>query len=316
MSRLLAVEMRRDLSRRLTWVLLGVATLVIVIMGIAVFATVEDVPSDIDTRIADARAERRADVRGCVQDLQSSPEFAGPGVEAFCDDQFPPVEVVDPEDPAFLVALWPDDGETEGTLLLAATFLPMGALIAGASMVGGEWRAQTMTTLLTWEPRRVRVMLAKLGSAGILATALGAVLLALFSVAFLPAVFLKGSTDTADASWFSGYLAAIVRIATVTGLAAVLGAAIANLGRNTGAALGAAFAWMAVIEPVIRALRPGARPWLLAENVGRFVTARPLEGAEITRSTAGAFLVLVLYVGSIAAISVWQFRRRDVAGAA
>jgi hypothetical protein len=49
-------------------------------------------------------------------------------------------------------------------------------------------------------------------------------------------------------------------------LAALAGFGIANLIRNTGAALGAGFVYFAVLETAIRALRPTWQPWLLTNN--------------------------------------------------
>ncbi|MGH2718762.1 MAG: hypothetical protein ACRDJU_09310 [Actinomycetota bacterium] len=38
------------------------------------------------------------------------------------------------------------------------------AVMQGATFIGGEWAAGTMTLLLAWEPRRLPVMAAKLAS--------------------------------------------------------------------------------------------------------------------------------------------------------
>jgi len=35
------------------------------------------------------------------------------------------------------------------------------AWVIGASSIGAEWQARSITTLLTWEPRRARVLAAK-----------------------------------------------------------------------------------------------------------------------------------------------------------
>ena len=59
---------------------------------------------------------------------------------------------------------------------VAAFFLLIGAVVGGASMIGAEWRAGTFVTLLTWEPDRRRVAIAKLLACGIVATAVAVVL--------------------------------------------------------------------------------------------------------------------------------------------
>ena len=69
---------------------------------------------------------------------------------------------------------------------MAAFFLLIGAVVGGASMIGAEWRAGTFVTLLTWQPDRRRVAIAKLLACGIVATAVAVVLQVLFTAAFLP----------------------------------------------------------------------------------------------------------------------------------
>lgn len=217
-------------------------------------------------------------------------------------------------DPHALTALWPVDNPGEGILLNStAFFLLVTGLIAAASMIGAEWKAGTFTHLLTWEPRRPRVAAAKVLAAAILAAAITAALLLCFSAAFLPTVLAKGTTEGADRSWFVGYLGGVLKISGATGLAAVIGAAIAMIGRNTTAAVGAAFGYFAVAEPMIRGLKPQWQRWLLSENVVAFLT----DGIDdpFTRSAGGAGLTMVAYAAAFAVIAGVLFHRRDIAGA-
>jgi hypothetical protein len=64
------------------------------------------------------------------------------------------------QDPAVMTDWW-ISGSTDGPLAVGALLLVMGALVGGASVAGAEWRAGTVTTVLTWEPRRVRLNLAR-----------------------------------------------------------------------------------------------------------------------------------------------------------
>src|SRR5438128_370059 len=64
-----------------------------------------------------------------------------------------------------IMADWWIAGEGENVLSVTAFFLLMGALIGGASVVGGEWRAGTVTTVLTWEPVRGRLHAARIVAA-------------------------------------------------------------------------------------------------------------------------------------------------------
>lgn len=274
---LLIVEMRRDLYRRLTAVLIAMAVGAVVVVGIAVFAANE--PFGYDPTAAEA--------------------LRPPG-----------------DDPRYLTALWPRHSPGDALLLTPAIFLTLFAFVAGASMIGAEWKAGTFTNLLTWEPRRTRVMAAKLGAAGLLAGAISAALLAVFSAAFLPTVLAKGTTAGADAAWLGGLTAGVLRIAGIAGLAAVAGAAVAAIGRNTAGAIGAVFGYIALIEPLVRGLRPRLQPWLVVENAVVWLTGGRAAELPIDRTAAEAGLTLAAYAVALSLVAWFLFIRRDVAGGA
>lgn len=278
---LVTVEVRRALARRTVRALVLVAVVAAVVMGIGVFANAEDVGGEPDDGLV----------------VQPAPR---------------PATASDTDDPAYLVNLWQDDGE--GLLLIPGTLLPLGAAIAAASLLGAEWHAGTMTTLLTWAPRRLRVLGSKLGTAAALAALISLGLLVVFSLALLPTMLVKGSTQGADGAWAVGVAGVALRIAGVAGLAALLGGALAAIARSTGFAVGVALGYLAVVEPIMRGLKPAWVDWFLAENIGRFVTARPLSASMIDKSTAAAALLLLTYAAVAAAVAMWLFHRRDVAG--
>jgi len=61
--------------------------------------------------------------------------------------------------------------------------------------------------------------------------------------------------------------------------------------RNTGAALGVAFVWLAVVENVVRVVRPAWQEWLLTDNAAALVlrgdsTASSSTGPAWTRTAA------------------------------
>lgn len=117
----------------------------------------------------------------------------------------------------------------------------------GASLIGAEWPSRSIATLLTWEPRRVRVAVAKI-LATVVVVFVGSVLLqAIFALALLPAAVFRGTTAGADATWLQGVVGIGSRVAAAASLAPVMGASIALLGRSTAAALGAGFVY-ALIE--------------------------------------------------------------------
>ena len=214
--------------------------------------------------------------------------------------------------PVALVELWPTSGN-DAILMVTAFFLVVGALFAGASVAGAEWRAGSMTTMLTWEPRRVRVIVARLTAVLLAAAVIGLVLQVLFTLALLPALLAHGSTAGADAAWWRGLVGGVARSAVLTGLAAALGASLAMIGRNTAVALGAAFVYLNVLEGVLRAWKPWLGRWLVSENATIFLTDGRVRDLPFTRSTITATLTVVIYVVGVATVATVLFRRRDVA---
>jgi hypothetical protein len=216
-------------------------------------------------------------------------------------------------DIARLTDLWVTggaDGALAGTLL----FLAVGAILGGATVTGAEWQHGTIVTVATWEVRRVRLLFARILVAIVLAGAIGLVLVILFCLSLAPTYLLRGTTAGADAEFWRELAMAIGRIAGLTALAAGLGAALASIGRRTTVAIGVAFAYLAVLETIVRARWPARGRWLLAENSAVLVTASDLEGAEFTRGVATAALTLCGYLVVLVAVALLLFQRRDLTG--
>jgi hypothetical protein len=214
--------------------------------------------------------------------------------------------------PALLTDWW-TPGQ-DGAVLTAAIFLILGGFFTGAAIAGAEWRAGTVTTVLTWEPRRVRMNLTRTAAGAILAFALSFGLQVAFLAAFLPAVLAHGTTDGASSGWWISLALALARTSLITAIVSVLGVALATLGRNTAFALGFVFAWMAVIEGVIRGIRPGWAQFLWAENIVTVEEWAQMRNVEFTRGPVLALATLLLYTAVIIAAATITFRRRDVAG--
>lgn len=268
--RLVWIEMRRALHRRVTWVLIGLAVVGVVVAGVTAFT------SSTGLELAGAQAEGH-------------------------------------ESPAVMRQWWVA-GTGDGLLLIAAFFLAMGGLIGGASVVGAEWRAGTVTTLLTWEPRRLRLHAARLGACAVLAVVISFVLQALFLASFVPAVAAHGTTSGADGAWWASLVAAMARVSVLTGLATVVGAALATLGRNTTAALVAGWGWMAVGENMVRNFVPDLRPLLIGENTTVLLTWAQLEDQGFSRAPVVALATVAAYGAALAVVSAARFHRCDIAG--
>lgn len=318
MRTLLEVEMRRCLARRLTWVLLAVAVAGSALAGVLVFANTEEyTPPGSAAR----EAERQAAVAECVESFRTAsergPVLVGPGerelrpaeVRGICEDSVPP----DLDTSLHLTDLWSADGEDDSVWAVTSVFLVIGALIGAASMVGAEWKAGTVGTMLTWEPRRVRLAVAKLAAVGLLAIMVAVLLQLVLAAALFPAMALKGTTSGADGEWLRAAAGGLGRSGVLAGLAAVVGAGIAMVGRNTAAALGTGFAYLVIGENILRAWKPQQARWLLGENATIFLTGRRLEGVPYERPVALATVTLVGYALAIAAAAALSLRNRDVA---
>jgi ABC-2 type transport system permease protein len=293
---LLAVELRRLLSRRLVRVIA-----VLVLAGIAVGATVTFLraSSAPPPRRTAGPAEAR-EIERCVTDLsdQLGPDAASSECETI---------VLGPaRDRRFRLTALRDIA-----VVVSAALLLLGWVI-GASAIGAEWHAGTVTTLLTWEPRRVRLLLAK-GLAAALVCAAGAVLVqALLGAALLPSALWRGTTQGADAEWLRSTLAIVARGAAMSSFGAVLGFAIASVARNTAAALGFGFVVTSIVEPLVRAYRPNWGRWMLTDNIGIVVSGQAASVQPTGRGVLDAATVLLLYAAVAVAIAVTLFRARDV----
>ena len=297
---LFRTEVRRCLSRRVVWVLVALA-----VVGIALTAVLVFVNTSSDD---DGSRTREFLVRDCVESQGGSSTAV-----ARCRQTFP---VGSFDERLRLTDLWPEDqDEDERILGVTVIFLAIGGLLGGASMVGADWRAGTVSTLLTWEPRRVRFAVARFAAVAVCAFAIALALQMLFVVSFLPAVLAHGTTDGADAGWFRALAGAFLRSESLVAMASVFGAAIAMIGRNTAAALGASFAYMLIGENVVRAWKPWLRPWLLAENSFIFLSGFTPAELELGRGFGAAAATLLLYTAGLVAVAVASFRLRDVAAA-
>ena len=302
MIALLGVEWRRVLARRLVRVSAALAVLAVLAAGAITFLVSRDTDA---ASLAQAQAARQVEVQRCITgQLEGVPADVPADHRAeFCEQGFiPPVQ-----DRRFHYEHLPE------ILVGTSGFAIILGWLLGASLVGAEWHAGTMATLLTWEPRRVRVLAAKLVAAGTLVFALTVVLQLLLGAALLPAGLLRGTTDGIDSDWLRSLSGVGLRVAAVSVVGATLGLSIATLGRNTAAALGIAFGYLAVVENAIRGLRPNWSPWLLGDNIIVVITNQTQNTPLAGRSALEAATLVACYTLALLAAALFAFRRRDIA---
>lgn len=194
--------------------------------------------------------------------------------------------------------------------------------LIGTTFIGAEWSQRTMAAWVTWHPNRWRVAGAKAAVVTAFAVGSAVVLQALWLVSALLLAATKGVSDVPAGFW-GELLATQGRSVLFCGLAGLGGVAMGLLVRSTGAVLGIAFLWFAVLENLVRVLEPSWQRWLLTDNaLGLLQPAgwrivwfdSPSDEQPqvflLMHWSAGLFLatlvVLVLAVGGV------LFRRRDL----
>jgi hypothetical protein len=257
---LLRAELHRFRARRFIQVLLGLAVvgwLAAVVIGLTQFG----VPDEGDFAQAQERRQQEVVVQEgfrqqCLDQPGGSETTCGQPIRAedFPLDQFLPRQPFD------IVA----SGQG-GAAGFGAGAAVLGFLI-GATWIGAEWSTRSLVALLFWMPRRMRVMGAKIG-----VLVLGSVLFgAAMQVAWLAMAGLldlvASSGSDLPAGFWGDLLATQGRCVLLGVLTALIGFGLANLVRNTGAALGIGFVYFAIAETAIRILRPTWEPWLLSNN--------------------------------------------------
>jgi ABC-2 type transport system permease protein len=292
--RLLSAELLRARSRRLVKVLL-----ILAVVGIAVGVTIgafnsSKPPAEV---VARAEATRDADIQKCLN------RSGAAGQQVECSS---PIRSYLPQN-AFDVN---DIGDIlRGT---SVTLIVVGWLL-GASLAGAEWAAGTMTTLLTWEPRRLRVLFAKLVAA--IATVLTLTLL--IQAIFVGALWLLAATrgvNIPDPGLWHGIVGSILRVSAISSVAGVFGLAIAVITRSVTAAMASGFVYLAVIEGLIRGYKPGLAQYLVGDNAIAWITGRPFTTSDPSHpvTLVHAVVVLSIYAVILTAAAAVSFRSRDV----
>jgi hypothetical protein len=246
MMRLLAAEVQRIAARRLVRLTVVLTLAGVVCGGVAAFVWSDSLSeATYQQRVIDAKARgeaQRAQIDSCLAAHGAANATEIPDdVARQC---FPNKNAAHVDDPRF------HRNRLRGVLQGVSGALVVVGWALGASLVGAEFASRGMTTLLTWETRRGRVYLAKAAAivAAMAVFALG--VLALVTLAMWPSLALHGAPlRVNDPTWAS--IAGLVgRGVALTALGSGMGFAIATVGRNTAAALGAGFAYIVVLENI------------------------------------------------------------------
>ncbi|RBY88294.1 ABC transporter permease subunit [Blastococcus sp. TF02A-26] len=320
---LLRAEVHRFRSRRFIQVLVA---LTVVGFALATLIGLLNLGTPTDAEYADAVAEAErvvAEQEGfreeCLENATDIPDDVPP--EEWCGPALTVEDVGGPEafldrEPFDLAA----DG-TGGALAVAALSAALAFLI-GATWIGAEWSTRSIVALLFWVPRRMSVIGSKVavlaGAAVLFGVLTQALWLAMAGILHATA----GLDQPLPAGFWSELLQTQGRAVGLTLVAALLGFGLANLVRNTGAALGIAFVYVVVVENAVRALRPHWDPYLLSTNAVALVqdggyTVQvwdddAFEPVEHLVSHLDATLLLAAVTVVVLGVGTWLFARRDL----
>lgn len=200
-----------------------------------------------------------------------------------------PAEVTDPQGLRLVV------GVASGAYLFS--------LVIGVMAATGEHRHGTIAATLLAQPRRARVVLAKVAATTTAGLVYGAVCTAACLAVVLPWLAAidhapLGATDVAAAA-----LGCTVGVA----LFATIGTALGALVRNQAVALVAGLVWLIIGEGLLLSLLPEVGRWLPSGALGAVTRT----SADVLPGWAGA-LVLLGYGAAMTAAAVLVDSRRDV----
>ncbi|MGI8665589.1 MAG: hypothetical protein ACR2N4_06110 [Jatrophihabitans sp.] len=325
-ARLVRIEFQRFFARRFIWIAGALALLGLFVAVGASYAKHSRISADDLAAATRQRDQVIAEISQQVQDcskglaVEQAQQQCGqvPTAQDFPPDQFLRSRPFEPR-------------QVSDYALAIGVAVALIGFAVGATFIGAEWSTKNLVSWLFWEPRRLRLMAAKL--LALLSVALAVAVLAQlawFAAAHLLLHYrgLPVSSLGAQSKHFwqhvrDSQLRAVLLVLPTS----LLGFGMANLIRNTAAAFGVGFVYFAVVESLIRTINPDWQPYLLTTNVGAwvsnggltvfgkavfdqrqgYVTARPIHVSNLHGGIA-----LLIYSGVVLLVSVIVFRRRDI----
>lgn len=178
-------------------------------------------------------------------------------------------------------------------------------LVLGVVIVTAEFRHGTITSTFLAEPRRWRVLAAKLAAslvAGLVFALLSAIVTSAVAVPWLALISDDAPVGAAEvAAVVGGAVLALV-------LWGAAGVAIGALLPNQVAAIVVALVWTSIVESSLVAFLPDVGRWLPSGAAGALASA----GGDAQFPAWAGGVLFTGYVVAAVAFAAWSFTRRDV----
>lgn len=196
----------------------------------------------------------------------------------------------------------------------AASFGTLFVAVIGILIVTNEYRHGTIMTTFLAEPRRVRVLLAKLVAAALVGAFFALTALAAAAMVAVPWLSARGESLQLGVQ----ALEAVGRVLLVFSLTAVIGAAVGAIVQSQVGAIVGYFVWIFVIESIVTVLSG-----LLLTEIGepdpvsRFLPGTALsgivggEGSEFALNGGWSALVALGYAAGLSLLATVLITRRD-----
>lgn len=208
----------------------------------------------------------------------------------------------------------PDKADRALALAQGAGFWSTIATVLGILIVTNEYRHDTIMTTFLAEPRRVRVLAAKLATSLIA----GAVL-ALGAIVAMAAVALPWLSITDQSLPLEGQaLEAVGRLLLAFALSAALGAAVGAIIQNQVGTIITVFVWFLIVESIIGVVSgllfgdlgdaDPVSPYLPGSALGAIVGG---QGAEFMLDGGWGALLATGYVAALSLLGAVSMTRRD-----
>ena len=217
-------------------------------------------------------------------------------------------------------------GGPEASAILGpiSALLPVMAYVIGASFIGADMKTGMLEQLLTWEPRRGRLLLGRavvaVASVAVLAMALAVLLIALLTA--LAAA--TGTLDGADAEVWGNIALVVLRAGLASGAIAAFGLGVTLLvNSSVGSIVGFVIYWFIIESVLLQTFLPRIAAYLPVVNASSFVNGTPvqrLEGSVFSgdvdvvddHSALVAGLVVLVWVALALGAAAAAFQRRDI----